>query len=204
MPATLQAAPVPALSKETMSAVTTQTTAKIKEPLFSFPHPVNEYAARFVATGVVIWTVSTILLTQYVDTDFKWLMIPLAYGFIARVLTGPKLSPLGLFVTKWLIPNVVKKDRPVAGPPKRFAQGMGVGFTVIAAALALGFGQFGASFIVLGMLAAAASLEAFLNYCLGCKIFGILMKTGIIPASVCAECADFEARNKSVAVTGGG
>ena len=28
-------------------------------------------------------------------TGWYWLLIPLAYGFWARVLTGPKLSPLG-------------------------------------------------------------------------------------------------------------
>lgn len=174
-----------------------------KEPLFSFPHPVNEYSARFVATGVVIWTVSTVLLTHFADPDFKWLMVPLAYGFIARVLTGPKLSPLGLFVTKVLVPRL-GWNKPVAGPPKRFAQGMGVGFSVTAGVLAIGFGQYGASFIVLGMLAGAASLEAFLNYCLGCRIFGVMMNLGIIPESVCADCADFEARNRRVGATGGG
>ena len=173
-----------------------------KEPLFSFPHPVNEYSARFVATGVVTWTVATILLTQFVDENFKWLMVPLAYGFIARVLTGPKLSPLGLFVTKVLMPRL-GWNKPVAGPPKRFAQGMGVAFSVSAAILAIGFGQIGASFIVLDMLTGAASLEAFLNYCLGCRIFGMLMKFGVIPDSVCADCADFETRHKRLAAAGG-
>ncbi len=181
----------------------TQTAAEIKEPLFSFPHPVNEYSARFVATGVVIWTVSTVLLTHFADPNFKWLMVPLAYGFIARVLTGPKLSPLGLFVTKVLVPRL-GWNKPVAGPPKRFAQGMGVGFSVTAAVLAIGFGELGASFIVLGMLTGAASLEAGLNFCLGCKIFGVLMKFGVIPDSVCADCADFEARNRRQAAAGGG
>ena len=41
-------------------------------------------------------------------TGFYWLLIPLAYGFWARVLTGPKLSPLA-----WLAMNVVA---PRLGP----------------------------------------------------------------------------------------
>ena len=57
--------------------------------LFSFPNPVNEKAARVVA-GAVFVTAIVILAT-----GAYWLLIPLAYGFRARVLTGPTLSPLG-------------------------------------------------------------------------------------------------------------
>ena len=48
----------------------------------------NEKAARLVA-GVVAITGLVILAT-----GAYWLLIPLAYGFWARVLTGPTLSPL--------------------------------------------------------------------------------------------------------------
>ena len=34
----------------------------------------------------------------------------------------------------------------------------------------------------------AATLESVFAYCLGCKIFAALMRVGIIPESVCAEC----------------
>jgi hypothetical protein len=53
--------------------------------LFAFPNPVNEKAARTVA-GVVLVTVLVILATGW-----YWLLVPLAYGFWARVLTGPTL-----------------------------------------------------------------------------------------------------------------
>ena len=82
----------------------------------------------------------------------------LAYGFIARVLTGPTLSPLGQLVTKVITPRLPFDSKPVAGPPKRFAQGVGVAFSVTAAVLALGFGLRGAAYVVLGMLAVAATL----------------------------------------------
>ena len=168
-----------------------------QERLFSFPHPVNEYSARFVAGGVVIWATATLLLTAFVSNDFKWLMVPLAYGFIARVLTGPKLSPLGLFVTKILVPRL-HINKPVAGPPKRFAQALGVGFSGTTAVLAIGFGLYGASFVVLSMLIGAAALESVFAFCVGCQIFSILMKLNVIPESVCEDCADFEARYKRI------
>jgi len=152
--------------------------------LFSFPNPVNEVSARGVATGVVILALATIVFDQ------PWLTIPLAYGFIARVLTGPKLSPLGQLVTRVITPRLPFAPKYVAGPPKRFAQGVGVAFSVTAAVLALGFDQRGAAYVVLGMLVVAATLEAALGLCLGCKVFALLMKAGLIPPEVCERCND--------------
>ena len=62
--------------------------------MFTFPNPVNEKAARVVA-GVVAVTGLIILAT-----GAYWLLIPVAYGFWARVLTGPTLSPLARFAMK--------------------------------------------------------------------------------------------------------
>jgi len=160
-----------------------------RESLFSFPNPVNELSARLVAVGVVTLTVSSILLGHYFD--FHWLLIPLAYGFWARVLTGPKLSPLGLLVTKWIVPALGNPGKRTAGPPKRFAQALGTGFSTTALVLQFGFGLTGLSFIVLGGLVFAATLEAAFNFCLGCRIFGVLMRVGLIPESVCRECTEY-------------
>ena len=91
--------------------------------VFSFPETVNEYAARVVA-GLVI-TLSAIILT----TQNIWLLGFLAYGFWARVLTGPTLSPMGLLATKGIIPALGNPRKPTIGTPKRFAQGIGVIFS---------------------------------------------------------------------------
>lgn len=152
--------------------------------LFTFPDPVNEVSARLVAGGVVLMGVATIALDQ------PWFLAVIAYGFIARVLTGPTLSPLGQFVTRVLTPALPFAAKEVPGPPKRFAQGIGVVFSVTAAVLALGFGLTTAAYVVLGGLIFAASLEAFLGLCLGCKAFALLMKVGVIPAEVCERCSN--------------
>jgi len=156
--------------------------------VFRFPDPVNEVSARLVATGVVVMAVGAIA------SDQPWLIAVIAYGFVARVLTGPTLSPLGQLVTRVITPRLPFAPRPVPGAPKRFAQGIGVLFSVTAAVLALGFGQRGAADVVLGLLVVAASLEAFAGYCLGCKAFALLMRRGVIPASACVECADVSSR----------
>ncbi|MCA9822940.1 MAG: DUF4395 domain-containing protein, partial [Dehalococcoidia bacterium] len=87
--------------------------------LLEFPDPVNEVAARLVAGGVAVLC-AALLLTQT-----PWLVALLAAGFLARVLSGPRISPLALFVTRVLIPRLPLAERPTPGPPKRFAQGIG-------------------------------------------------------------------------------
>jgi hypothetical protein len=158
--------------------------------LFSFPNPVNEKAARVVA-GVVLVTTIVILAT-----GAYWLLIPLAYGFWARVLTGPTLSPLGTLAQKVIAPRL-GPSKPVPGPPKRFAQGMGAAFSTTALVLALGFGYHTAADVVLVLLAIAAGLESIFAVCLGCQVFAGLMRIGVIPETVCAECADISLRLRS-------
>ena len=155
--------------------------------LFSFPNPVNEKAARVVAGGVVVLAAVTLATSWY------WLLVPLAYGFVARVLTGPTLSPLGRFATAVVAPRL-GPAKPVPGPPKRFAQGMGATMTVTAAIMALALGSSTVADALLVAIILAAGLEAFLAICLGCHIFALLMRAGLIPAAVCADCANIGAR----------
>jgi hypothetical protein len=96
--------------------------------LLSFPNPVNEKAAR--------------------------VLIPLAYGFWARVLTGPKLSPVDC-ADRWR--------------PRRRGRGS-------------------------ARARPAAGLESIFAYCMGGKIFGLLIRAGLVPDTVCAECADISLR----------
>ena len=152
--------------------------------MFAFPDPVNEVSARLVA-GCVVLATATILVF-----DLEWATLLLAYGFLARVLTGPRLSPLGLLVTRVVTPRLPFEPKPVPGPTKRFAQGIGAVFSSTAAVLALGFDSWAAAQVVLGLLLVAASLEAFLGFCLGCKAFALLMRAGVIPESVCERCND--------------
>jgi hypothetical protein len=160
------------------------------ERLFSFPNPVNEKAARVVAGVVLVVTIVILATGAY------WLLIPLAYGFWARVLTGPTLSPLGALAQKVIAPRL-GPSKPVPGPPKRFAQGMGAAFSTTALVLALGFGKHTAADVVLVLLAVAAGLESIFAVCLGCQVFAVLMRIGVIPETVCAECADISLRLRS-------
>jgi len=160
---------------------TTSKTSRRLASLFSFPNPVNEVSARLVAGGVLVMCLVTIGL------NLKWATAVIACGFIARVLTGPSLSPLGHLMTRVVTPRLHVAARPVAGPPKRFAQGIGVAFSAAALILTI-LGYWGAAQIVLGLLSAAAFLESALGICLGCRAFAILMRAGVVPEEVCEKC----------------
>ena len=59
--------------------------------------------------------------------------------------------------------------------------------------LALGLGLDTAAYVVLGLLVVAATLESVFALCMGCKVFALLMRTGVIPESVCERCASVAA-----------
>jgi hypothetical protein len=117
-----------------------------------------------------------------------WLIGVLAFGFVARVLAGPRFSPLGQFVTRVLTPRLPFPAKYVPGPPKRFAQAIGATFSLSAAMLHFGFGATTAAYVLVGMIMVAATLESVFGYCVGCVIFGLLMRAGVIPQSVCVRC----------------
>jgi hypothetical protein len=150
--------------------------------LFSFPDPVNEVSARLVAGVVLALCVLTIAL------QLPWMTGVIAYGFVARAVTGPTLSPLGQLVTRLLTPRLGLAPRPVPGPPKRFAQAIGATVSGTAALLALGFGLHTAAYVVLALLVPAALLESAFGLCLGCRAFAGLMRAGVILAHVCERC----------------
>jgi hypothetical protein len=151
--------------------------------LFQFPDPVNETSARLVAAGVVLQGVLFLAVRE------AWLLVPLVYGFAARVATGPTLSPLGQLVTRVVTPVATRRfgldSRFVPGPPKRFAQGVGLVFSG-GAAVAWALDVPAVAIALIAGLVAAASLEAGLGVCLGCIVYRAVFD--------CADCADISER----------
>jgi hypothetical protein len=150
--------------------------------LFAFPNPVNETSARIVAGSVAVLAVLTVAFQQ------GWLLPVLAYGFVARTLTGPTLSPLGLVATKVVTPRLSVRPRYSPGPAKRFAQAIGAVFTLTATLLWFAFDQHAAALGLVGVIAVFASLEAAFGLCIGCRVFYLGMRVGLVPPQVCEEC----------------
>ena len=157
------------------------------QPLFSFPNPVNEKAARTVATCVAAFAVLILA------TGWQWLLPVMALGFLLRVLAGPRLSPFGLLATRVVAPRLGEPVL-VPGPPKRFAQAVGLGFTTAASVLGPVLGERALAAGLLSVLLVFAFLEAALNFCAGCWVFARLMRAGLVPADTCAACNDLSLR----------
>jgi hypothetical protein len=157
--------------------------AMIVRRFFSFPNPVNETSARLVALGVVLQAVVFLVFRE------GWLLAPLVYGFLARVLTGPTMSPLGQFSVRVATPFMEHRfgieSRRVPGPPKRFAQTIGLAFSGIAT-LGWMLGATWLTFALLAGLLVAASLEAFAGVCLGCIAYSAIWG--------CDDCDDISER----------
>lgn len=159
----------------------------VSKRFFDFPNPVNETSARLVAGGVVAQAIAFLAIRQW------WVLVPLTFGFLARVTTGPRFSPLGLLATRVVTPRLRVEHRFVPGPPKRFAQGIGLVFSTSALVASLA-GSTTVAVVVIAGLLGAAGLEAFVGFCCGCVMFKGLMNLGVLPESVCLDCADISSR----------
>ena len=158
---------------------------------FAFPAVVNEKAARAVAGQVAVVTVLALV------TGWLWLAPVLAVGFALRVASGPRFDPFGRLATKVIAPRL---GAPVLvpGPPKRFAQAVGLVFTLAAT----GFLVVGVPVVTIALLAVLllfATLEAVVGFCAGCYVFGLLMRVGLVPEETCAACNDISLRNRESA-----
>lgn len=153
---------------------------------FPFPSTVDERAARCVAAGVVVGALVAIFV-------WHWLAVVLAVGFALRVGWGPRFSPLALVVTRLVVPRLPGPERLVPGPPKRFAQTVGL-VVSSGAVVALLAGSPTVAVALLALLLVAAGLESGLGLCLGCVMFAGLMRIGVVPEAVCLECADLSRR----------
>jgi uncharacterized membrane protein len=154
-----------------------------------FPNIVDEVAVRLIAGVVLVLGVVALATQQW------WLYLLLAADFVLRAGWGPSASPVAQLVRRWVRPRVSAAPRYTAGPPKRFAAAIGAALTVAAGVLWL----VGATLplVVIGVIMVVfPALESLAGVCVGCIAFGWLMRLGVIPESVCLECADISRRTQ--------
>jgi len=160
-----------------------------------FPRVVDDVTVRLTAAVVLVLAIAALALHQW------WIYAVLAVDFTLRVAFGPKASPVTQGVQRLLRPRVRAAKRPTAGPPKRFAAGIGAALTAVAATLwALGIAT--PVVVTIGaIMVAFPALEAILGICVGCRVFAVLMKLGVVPKEICLECADISLRQRQVPTT---
>lgn len=153
-----------------------------------FPRVVDDVTVRLIAAAVLVLAIVALAMDQW------WIYAVLAVDFILRTTFGPKASPVARGVQHVVRPLVPARKRPTAGPPKRFAAGIGGALTTLAAVLSV-LGVADPVVVTIGaIMIAFPFLEAVFGLCVGCKVFAVLMKLGIVPEEICLECADISLR----------
>lgn len=164
--------------------------------LSRFPAVVDEVTVRLIAAVVLSLGLIALATQQW------WLYAVLALDFVLRAAVGPRWSPIARGVQRWIRPNVKARRTLTPGAPKRFAAAIGAVLTGAATVLwlvHLGTGS-GAALAALVAIAVVMvvfpALESIGGICVGCVLFGVLIRAGVIPEEICLECADITRRQK--------
>lgn len=157
-----------------------------------FPRVVDDVTVRLVAAVVLVLAVTALALSQW------WIYALLAIDFTLRTTFGPQASPVARTVMRFVRPRVDARPVPTAGPPKRFAAGIGATLTTLAAVL-WALGAAAPVVVAIGVIMVIfPALEAILGLCVGCRLFGVMMKLGLVPEEICLECADISLRPRDL------
>ncbi len=135
-------------------------------------------------TGVVLppaWAITQASIAQRVLDPAFLLLLVIALLFLWSV-TSPRTAPWGVLFRRVVRPRLGPQSELEDPRPPRFAQGVGLFVTVIGLILQL----VGVPW-ALPIAAAAAFVAAFLNaafgLCLGCQLYLLLQRAGIIGRS---------------------
>lgn len=159
--------------------------------LFEFPNTVDMRVIRLVATQIFILTVLLAALAYKKEASWRWVSVGVLTDFCMRMYGGGGVSPLGslatFLVAVWdlVAPKFGIKTGPVwgAGPPKQFAVAVGIFFS--AGIVVFYFTRvWEAATVFAAILAFFSGLEAFVNFCAGCWVFGHAIRFGIIPDTI--------------------
>jgi hypothetical protein len=145
------------------------------------PTGIDPRGPRFGAaiTGVLLLVVIGLFLAGLpvaATIVFVYITLVFAWGAFA----GVQRHPYGLFFKTVIRPRLKPPTELEDPTPPTFAQGVGLVITVIGLALSLipGVG------LALPIAAALAFIAAFLNsvfaYCLGCQIYLLLVRLGVL------------------------
>lgn len=159
---------------------------KAYPPLFYFPEVVDNNVVRVVGLQVVIINVLAIIWRKHVWAHY--MILGLALDNLGRFVFGPGPSPLGQIAKSVTVP-LQPSFKP--GIPKQFATGCGLSMSIVATVFLFVTGFDPERVIAscfMGVYAALAGLEAGINFCMGCYIFGWLVRLGAFPKEIYSLC----------------
>jgi hypothetical protein len=119
--------------------------------------------------------ITTVVLAAVLITGSGWLLAVQALVFAAGAVFGLRYSPYGVLYRTLIRPRLGPPRELEPDAPLRFAQAVGLVFTVA------GVAGYAAGLTLLGVVATAAALvAAFLNgafgFCLGCEMYLLIRR----------------------------
>jgi hypothetical protein len=160
------------------------------EDFFTYPNPIDNADSRINHLCFGLLSVANIFLNHYFS--FPWLGIYIIYTYLAKTVCGPKLDIQSLIVLFVLSPLICDRfslinDEIKAAPPKRFA--MFFGWVTATVAFFVGTnGYLVESYYIWGLLALLGFSCGFFDLCLGCFLFSLLTKLGLIDPTISETC----------------
>ena len=125
-----------------------------------------------------------------------WVLVPLAYGFAARVASGPRVQPARPARHEGDHAASAGRAQARARPAEALRPSHRRGASVSALVSWAAFGNTTVALLLVAAIGVAATLESVFAYCIGCKVFAFDAR-GVIPPEVCEACNDLSLRTRS-------
>ena len=120
--------------------------------------------------------ITTIVLAIALVTSNLWVITFQAVVFAIGAIRGPQFTPYALIFKKLIKPRLKSEVTFEDVRPPQFAQSVGLGFALVAV-IASVVGAGGVFTVAVGFALAAAFLNAAFNFCLGCQVYLLLVRT---------------------------
>ena len=120
--------------------------------------------------------ITTIVLAIALVTSNLWVITFQAVVFAIGAIRGPQFTPYALIFKKLIKPRLKSEITFEDVRPPQFAQSVGLGFALVAV-IASVVGAGGVFTVAVGFALAAAFLNAAFNFCLGCQVYLLLVRT---------------------------
>lgn len=135
------------------------------------PEVVDDHAIRIGAGLTILVTAATLYFRS------GWIALALGLDFALRSRGLAAASPVAQ-AAKALRKLSGLRPAPINAGPKRFAALVGAVFSLVIAA-ALFLHLIGVALAAAAVLILCAALEAFLGYCVGCKVYGLFYRHSV-------------------------
>ena len=120
--------------------------------------------------------ITSAVLAIALVTSNLWVITFQAVVFAIGAIRGPQFTPYALIFKKLIKPRLKSEVTFEDVRPPQFAQSVGLGFALVAV-IASVVGAGGVFTVAVGFALAAAFLNAAFNFCLGCQVYLLLVRT---------------------------